>query len=71
MKFKKPAPGSHPQNQVTVCGQLLYAVSAVKVLTVNVMEEANEELPNFTISFENDLAVLQASKRDESQRNQK
>ena len=54
-----------------VCGQLLYAVSAVKVLTVNVMEEANEELPNFTISFENDLAVLQASKRDESQRNRK
>ena len=26
------------------------------------MEEINEELPNFTIHFEDDLAVLQASK---------
>ena len=31
------------------------------------MEETNEELANFTISFEDDLAVLQASKSSESQ----
>ena len=36
-------------------------VFAVKVLTANVMEETNEELPNFTISVEDDLAVLQGS----------
>ena len=36
-------------------------VFAVKVLTPNVMEETNEELPNFTISVEDDLAVLQGT----------
>ena len=34
-------------------------VSTLEVLTVSIMEE---ELPNFTISIENDLALLQASK---------
>ena len=42
-------------------------VSAVKVLTANVMGETNEELPNFTISSEDDLAVFQASKSNELQ----
>lgn len=36
-------------------------VFSVKVLTPNVLEETNEELPNFTISVEDDLAVLQGS----------
>ena len=46
-------------------------VSVVKVLTVNVVEETNEELPNFTISFEDDIAVLQTSESNELQRNRK
>lgn len=36
-------------------------VFAVKALTLKVMEQTNEELPNFTISVEDDLAVLQGS----------
>ena len=28
---------------------------------MNVMEESNEELSNFTVSFEDDLAMLQGS----------
>lgn len=35
------------------------------------MEETKEELPNFTFSFEDDLAVFQASKSNELQLNQK
>ena len=42
-------------------------VSAVKVFTENVMGEIKEELPNFTFSFEDDLAVFQASKSNELQ----
>ena len=38
---------------------------------MDVTEETNEELPNFTISFEYDLAVLQVSESDDSQRNRK
>ena len=29
---------------------------------MNVAEETNEKLPNFTVSFEDDLALLQSSK---------
>ena len=36
---------------------LVVCFSAVKILTVNVVEETNKELPNFTISFEDDLTV--------------
>ena len=46
-------------------------VYAVNVLTVNVIGKTNEEPPNFTISFEDDLAVLQVSESNESQRNRK
>lgn len=42
-------------------------VPDVKVLTVNVMEESNKKLPNFTFGFEGDLAMLQASKSNELQ----
>ena len=48
-------------------------VSAEKVLTVNVMEETNEELSNFTIGFEDDLAVCRpekATNRNESESNE-
>ena len=41
-------------------------VAVVNVLTVNVTEETKEEQPNFTISFEDDLAVLQANESNES-----
>lgn len=40
----------------------------MKVLTVNVVEDTNEK-PNFAISFEDDLAVLQASVGNKFQRN--
>ena len=43
-------------------------VSAVKVFTENVIEETKEELPNFTSSFEDDLAVFLASKSNETKR---
>ena len=33
------------------------------------MGETKEDLPNFTISFEDDLAVTQTSESNESQRN--
>lgn len=46
-------------------------VSVVKVLTVNVVEDTNEEKPNFAISFKDDLAVLQASVGNKLQRNWK
>ena len=36
-------------------------VSVVNVLTVNVTEETKEEQLDFTISFEDDLPVLQTS----------
>ena len=39
-------------------------VSAVKVFTENVIGETKEELPNFTLSFEDDLAVFLATNRD-------
>jgi len=35
------------------------------------MGESNEELPNFSIGFEDDLAVILASKSNEPQRNRK
>ena len=35
------------------------------------MEESNEELPNFSIGFEDDLAVILASKSNEPQRDRK
>ena len=38
---------------------------SVNVLTVNVIREANEGLPNFTISFQDNKAVLQASESNE------
>jgi len=38
---------------------------------VNVREETNEEMPKFTISFEDDLAMLQANESNKSQQNQK
>ena len=38
---------------------------------MNVMEETNEELMNFAISFEDDLDMLQASESNELQQNQK
>lgn len=41
-------------------------VSVVNVLTVNVTEETKEEQPDFTISFEDDLPVLQTSESNES-----
>ena len=41
----------------------------MKVLTVNVVEDTNEEKPNFAISFEDDLAVLQVSVGIKLQRN--
>ena len=41
-------------------------VSVVNVLTVNVTEESKEEQPDFTISFEDDLPVLQTSESNES-----
>lgn len=45
--------------------------SALKVLTVIAMEQSNEDLQKFIISFEDDLAVLQASESNESQWNWK
>ena len=45
--------------------------SAPKVLTVIAMEQSNEDLQKFIISFEDDLAVLQASESNESQWNWK
>ena len=41
-------------------------VSVVNVLTVNVTEETKEEQPDFTISFEEYLPVLQTSESNES-----
>lgn len=41
----------------------------MKVLTVNVVEDTNEEKPNFATSFEDDLAVLQARIGNKLQRN--
>lgn len=41
-------------------------VSRVNVLIVNVTEETKEEQPDFTISFEDDLPVLQTSESNES-----
>ena len=35
------------------------------------MEETNDELPNFSVSFENDFIVLQASESDESERSRR
>ena len=43
----------------------------MNVLTVNVIGKTNEDPPNFTISFEDDLAVLQVSESNESKRNRK
>ena len=34
------------------------------------MEETNEELPNFTITFEDDLALLQATESNEIESNE-
>jgi len=34
------------------------------------MEETKQELPNFTISFEDDLAVFHASKSNEIESNE-
>ena len=39
-------------------------VTALKVFTENVIGETKEELPNFTFSFEDDLAVFRATNRD-------
>ena len=44
-------------------------VLAVNVLTVIVVEQAKEELSNLTNSFDDNLAVLQTSESNESQRN--
>ena len=38
---------------------------------MKVIEETKEKLPNFTVSFEGDLALLQVSESKESQRNRK
>ena len=47
-------------------------LSRVWVYAVNVIGKTNEEPPNFSISFEDDLAVLQdASESNESKRNRK
>ena len=43
----------------------------MKVLTVNVVEDTNEEKPNFATSFEDDLAVLHARIGNKLQRNWK
>ena len=42
----------------------------MKVLKMNVMEETNKKLSNFTFGFEGDLAMLQARKSNESQQSQ-
>ena len=39
----------------------------LNVLTVNVMEETNKELLNFTLSFEDNLLVLQVNESNKSQ----
>ena len=44
-------------------------VSVGNVLAVIVMEQAKEELSNLTNSFDDNLAVLQTSESNESQRN--
>ena len=43
----------------------------MNVLTVSVIGKTNEEPLNFTIGFEDDLALLQVSESNESKRNRK
>lgn len=41
-------------------------VSAVKVLTMSVMEETDEVVSNFAISFDDNLAALQGSESNKA-----
>ena len=45
----------------------------LQVLTMNIMEQIKEEMPNFTISFEDDLAMFwpaKATNHNESDSNE-